>query len=50
VLDLNASTPANDRPEDIAATRRFDGCQNRRYLDALFRGAYPADMLEVYGD
>jgi beta-glucosidase len=50
VLDLNASAPASDRPEDIAATRRFDGCQNRWYLDALFRGAYPADMLEVYGD
>ena len=48
VLDLNASTPASGRPEDIAATRRFDGCQNRWYLDALFRGAYPADMLEVY--
>jgi beta-glucosidase len=48
VLDLNASTPASGRPEDIAATRRFDGCQNRWYLDALFRGAYPTDMLEVY--
>ncbi len=49
VLDLNASMPASERPEDIAATRRFDGCQNRWYLDALFRGCYPADMLEVYG-
>jgi beta-glucosidase len=50
VLDLNASTPASERPEDIAATRRFDGCQNRWYLDALFRGGYPADMLGVYAD
>jgi beta-glucosidase len=33
---------------DVAATRRFDGCQNRWYMDALFRGAYPADMLEVF--
>ena len=50
VLDLNASTPASGRPADIAATRRFDGCQNRWYLDALFRGAYPGDMLELYGE
>jgi beta-glucosidase len=50
VLDLNAAAPASDRPQDIAATRRFDGCQNRWYLDALFRGAYPADMLQIYGD
>jgi len=48
VLDLNAANPASNRPEDVAATRRFDGCQNRWYLDALFRGAYPADMLELY--
>ncbi|HEY7688579.1 MAG TPA: family 1 glycosylhydrolase, partial [Dongiaceae bacterium] len=47
VLDLNPVTPASDRPEDIAAAKRFDGCQNRWYLDALFRGAYPADMLDL---
>ncbi len=50
VLDLNAVSPASDRPEDVAATRRFDGCQNRWYLDALFRGAYPEDMVRVYGE
>lgn len=50
VLDVNHVTPASDRPEDIAAAQRFDGCQNRWYLDAVFRGTYPEDMLRRYGD
>src|SRR5579859_1079439 len=48
VLDLNVPEPASPAPEDIAAARRFDGFQNRWYLDPLFRGSYPQDMLEVY--
>jgi beta-glucosidase len=49
VLDLNTATPASERPEDVAAAHRFDGLQNRWYLDPLFRGAYPEDMLRLYG-
>lgn len=49
VLDLNCVEPASNSPEDVAAARRFDGCQNRWYLDPLFKGAYPQDMLELYG-
>jgi beta-glucosidase len=49
VLDLNPVSSASDKAEDLAAARRFDGCQNRWYLDALFRGAYPEDMRAVYG-
>lgn len=50
VLDLNPVTPASNAPADIDAARRFEGCQNRWYLDAIFKGQYPADMLETYKD
>jgi beta-glucosidase len=50
VLDMNMAEPATDRPEDAAAAARFNGFQNRWYLDPLFKGSYPADMLALYGD
>jgi beta-glucosidase len=31
----------------VAAAQRYDGLQNRLYLDALYRGRYPADILEL---
>ncbi len=49
VLDLNHVEAASDKPEDVAAARRWDGCQNRWYLDAVFKGRYPEDMLQLYG-
>jgi beta-glucosidase len=42
------TAPASDRDEDVAAARRVDGAGNRLFLDPLFRGSYPADMLEHY--
>ncbi len=48
VLDLNPVFPASDDPAARAAARRFEGAQNRWYLEALFKGAYPEDMLELY--
>ncbi|RIK34970.1 MAG: beta-glucosidase [Chloroflexi bacterium] len=50
VLDVNHVAPASDAPEDIAAARRYDGIQNRMYLDALFHGRYPEDMLTLVGE
>lgn len=50
VFDLNVAEAASDEPSDVAATRRFDGAQNRWFLDAVFKGAYPEDMLALYGD
>lgn len=50
VLDMNVAEPATDKPEDIAAANRFDGFQNRWYLDPIFNGCYPPDMLDLYGD
>ena len=49
-LDLNVTRPATDRQEDIDAAARFDGAQNRWYLQSIFTGTYPEDMLELYGE
>jgi beta-glucosidase len=50
VLNLTPAYPASDRPEDIAAARRFDGYVNRWFLDPLAGRGYPDDMLAYYGD
>ena len=42
--------PASESEEDRAAARRFDGYLNRWFLDPVFKGAYPEDMLAWYGD
>ncbi len=49
VLDVNHVEPASDLEEDIAAAARYDGIQNRMYLDALFHGSYPKDVLQMVG-
>src|SRR5688572_12395072 len=41
--------PASDRPDDVAATVEADGEQTRWFLDPLFRGRYPEDVLERLG-
>jgi beta-glucosidase len=41
--------PASDDPADIAAARSVDGFKNRWFLDPLFRGTYPSDMVEEFG-
>jgi beta-glucosidase len=33
-------------PRDVDAARRVDGQMNRIFLDPIFRGAYPLDLLE----
>jgi beta-glucosidase len=47
-LDLTVARPATQSAEDVAAAVRLDGHHNRWFLDALLRGAYPADVLELY--
>jgi beta-glucosidase len=49
VLHLNMVEPASDRPEDIAAARRWEMCQNRWYLDPIYREGYPEEMVKLYG-
>ncbi len=45
-LNLAHSYPATQSPEDEAAAWRVDGEGNRWFLDPIFRGSYPADLLE----
>ncbi len=45
-LNLGTAHPATDTPEDRDAARRADGLNSRLYLDPLFRGSYPADVIE----
>ena len=47
-LNLSAVRPATEDAADLEAARRVDGNANRLYLDPLFRGSYPEDMLEHY--
>ncbi|CAN5875052.1 GH1 family beta-glucosidase [soil metagenome] len=49
-LSLAAVRPASDGVDDVEAARRVDGNSNRLFLDPLFRGTYPKDMLEHYSD
>jgi beta-glucosidase len=45
-LNLAHIYPATNTPEDEAAAYRRDGEDNRWFLDPIFRGSYPADLLE----
>jgi beta-glucosidase len=47
-LDLTVARPAADTEADREAAVRLDGHHNRWFLDPIFRGAYPADLLDVY--
>jgi beta-glucosidase len=47
-LNLTQADPAGDAPGDAAAAREAEGEQNRWFLDPLFRGEYPADVLERF--
>ncbi|CAA9449491.1 MAG: GH1 / GH5_19 [uncultured Rubrobacteraceae bacterium] len=47
-LNLHPAVPGRDRDADREAARRVDGQANRLYLDPLFRGAYPEDVLSHY--
>jgi len=49
VLNLSPIGPATDNAEDAAAARLEDGRLVRWYMDPLFKGAYPQDVLEHLG-
>jgi beta-glucosidase len=49
-LNLDNPYPATDSDEDIAAARWVDGLHNRWFLDPIFNGAYPEDMLEAWSE
>ncbi|WP_341953372.1 GH1 family beta-glucosidase [Salinibacterium sp. TMP30] len=46
-LNLTVAKPVNPAsPGDVDAARRIDGQFNRFFLDPIFRGAYPDDLLQ----
>ncbi|TFD31537.1 GH1 family beta-glucosidase [Cryobacterium cryoconiti] len=46
-LNLTVAKPVDPaRAGDVDAARRIDGQFNRVFLDPIFRGAYPEDLLE----
>jgi beta-glucosidase len=49
-LNLAPCQPAGESNADLEAADRVDGYTNRWFLDALYRGHYPDDMVRVYGD
>ena len=44
-LDLPWVQPATEHPDDRAAAERYDAYHNRWFLDPVFRGRYPAELL-----
>ncbi|KEO81650.1 GH1 family beta-glucosidase [Tumebacillus flagellatus] len=49
-LNLTPAYAASEAPEDAAAAHRQDGFANRWYLDPIFKGSYPADMVELFAN
>jgi len=47
-LDLTVAIPATDTDADREAAKRLDGHHNRWFLDPVFRGSYPEDMVAFY--
>jgi beta-glucosidase len=47
-LNLDHPYPASESEDDVAAAHWVDGLHNRWFLDPIFRGAYPEDMLDEW--
>ncbi len=45
VMNFEYASPADERPETLAATRLYDGIYNRFFLGGVFKQAYPDDVL-----
>ena len=45
-LNLSLYQPATDHPDDIRIAWRAEGFSNRWYLDPVFKGEYPPDIIE----
>lgn len=46
-LNLSPAVPATDSEADAQAAQFFDGTFNRWFLDPVFKGSYPADIVEM---
>jgi len=49
-LNLSPIYPASESKEDEKAAKKYDGYLNRWFLDPIYKGFYPEDMLALYGD
>jgi beta-glucosidase len=47
-LNLTPAYPASGKEEDKLAAQYADGVANRWFLDPIFKGNYPEDMMELY--
>lgn len=50
VLNLATFHPKTESPADIAAAQRIEDLINNMFLDPIFKGSYPADLLSWFGD
>ena len=49
-LNFTQIDPATEAPADQAAAHFLDGKWHRWFLDPIFRGSYPTDILEMLGN
>jgi beta-glucosidase len=49
VFNVETSYAYSSDLKDLLAAKRADGYFNRWFLDPLFLGTYPSDMVELYG-
>ena len=47
-LNISDCKPATCKPADAEAAHRADGYRNRWFLDPLYKGSFPKDMLDWY--
>ncbi|MFK7870799.1 MAG: GH1 family beta-glucosidase [Roseobacter sp.] len=47
VCNFEAALPADDKPEAHAATQRYDEIYNQFFVGGLFKGRYPAELMET---
>ncbi|HYK04322.1 MAG TPA: GH1 family beta-glucosidase [Thermoanaerobaculia bacterium] len=50
VVNLEPKYPASDSREDAEAVKRADAYMNRQYLDPVFLGSYPQELIDGYGE
>jgi len=50
VVNLEPKYAASNSDADRAATARADAYMNRQYLDPVFRGHYPEELKEIFGE
>jgi beta-glucosidase len=48
VCNFEYAHAADDTPETAAATRRYDAHYNRFFVGGLFKGQYPAEVMEAF--